>query len=276
MNSLKPVLEKIFSIYGIPDNLISDNGPPFSSIEFRNYMIEKGVNHKRITPLWPQANGQVERFMTSLTKIAKIALLERKDWKIETYKFLASYRNSPHSTTKIPPANVMFNRKVRHLIPDIKPNIVPDEMNKILEENVESSKLNSKERYDKQLKKNKRFEINDRVIVKQQKRNKTTPNYEPTPFRITRIKGTMITAKSEANDRKITRNITFFKKIPNTAIFPNTPASDIESEIDFEQNTNPPAAQNDDDQQQPPNHKYPLRQRRPPEFWRYRYAADSR
>ena len=221
MNSLRPALENLFSVYGIPDNLISDNRLPFFSREFYEFLLETGVNHKCITPLWPQANGQAERFMPSLTKIAKTAILERKDWKIETYKFLAAYRNTPHPSTKVAPSDMMFNRKVRYTIPDIDRTINVDEINTKAERNNRLSKLRSKDYFDKRCNTNDMtLDIGDRVIVIQPKRNKTTPTFEPVSYRVTHINGTKVTAESETGHRIVTRNISFFKRIPTNAQFP--------------------------------------------------------
>ena len=51
-------------------------------------------------------------------KTIRIAHIEGKDIRKEINNFLFVYRNTPHSSTKITPANVMFNRKIRHNIPD--------------------------------------------------------------------------------------------------------------------------------------------------------------
>ena len=69
-NTLIPFLERMFSRYGIPETIISYNGPP--------YMIQNGITHRKITPLWPQANGEAERFMKPLTKISQTAKIEKK------------------------------------------------------------------------------------------------------------------------------------------------------------------------------------------------------
>jgi len=43
-------------------------GPPFTIEEIKRYMEENGINHRRITPLWPQANSEAENFMKHLSK----------------------------------------------------------------------------------------------------------------------------------------------------------------------------------------------------------------
>ena len=50
-NVLIPILERIFSIYGIPEIIVSDNGPPFQSHQLATYFRQKGITHHKITPL---------------------------------------------------------------------------------------------------------------------------------------------------------------------------------------------------------------------------------
>ena len=71
--SLIKVLENVFAQYGLPDRVITDNGPSFSSTNVQNYFKSKRTYHQRITPRWPRANGEVERFMQPLSKISKAA-----------------------------------------------------------------------------------------------------------------------------------------------------------------------------------------------------------
>ena len=61
-------LDRIFFVHGIPELIISDNGPPFNSDEFSRYNLAIGLQHHRITPRWPQANGEVEEFNQPLLK----------------------------------------------------------------------------------------------------------------------------------------------------------------------------------------------------------------
>ena len=56
-------LEKLFAIFGYPNKIRSDNGPPFQSETLKLYFENVDVKHIKITPRYPQANGIVERFM---------------------------------------------------------------------------------------------------------------------------------------------------------------------------------------------------------------------
>ena len=63
-----PKLDAIFSRQGVPDILKSDNGPPFNGHEFKNFADYVGFKHRKITPLWPKANGEAERLVQTLEK----------------------------------------------------------------------------------------------------------------------------------------------------------------------------------------------------------------
>ena len=53
-------LENVFSIYGYPEKLRHDNGPPFSSHEFKQYLRDVYITDKAITPEHPQSNAVVK------------------------------------------------------------------------------------------------------------------------------------------------------------------------------------------------------------------------
>ncbi|GFN79604.1 Pol polyprotein, partial [Plakobranchus ocellatus] len=68
-----PRFDKIFAEFGIPDELKTDNGPPFNGIDFKTYLEHMGIKHRKITPRWPQANAETERFMRTIKKAIKAA-----------------------------------------------------------------------------------------------------------------------------------------------------------------------------------------------------------
>ena len=93
--SVIPRLDKIFAKFGMPVSLKTDNGPPFNSHEFKTYASITGFRHRRITPLWPQANGETEHFMHTVKKSIKAALNKGQSWKQELFKFLLDHRRTP-------------------------------------------------------------------------------------------------------------------------------------------------------------------------------------
>jgi hypothetical protein len=70
---VRPVLENLFLTFGVPLIYKTDNGSPFQSGNFANFAIKWGFHHRKITPLWPRANAEVENFMKKLGKVLKAA-----------------------------------------------------------------------------------------------------------------------------------------------------------------------------------------------------------
>jgi putative transposase len=71
----KPVLERAFREYGLPEAIRSDNGPPFASASptglsaLSVWWIKLGIQPERITPGRPQENGRLERFHRTLLEV---------------------------------------------------------------------------------------------------------------------------------------------------------------------------------------------------------------
>ena len=80
---VKPALEKLFAAHGVPEKIKSDNGPPFNGAEFHRFSEEKGFIHRRVTPLWPESNGQAENLVKTMNKSTVTSHLDSKDWRTE-------------------------------------------------------------------------------------------------------------------------------------------------------------------------------------------------
>ena len=106
-------LEKIFCTHGLPQSLKTDNGTQFVSDEFERFLKKNDIDHRTSTPLWPQANGEVQRHNRSLLKTLKIAKAEKKNIWTEMRKLLTAYRTTPHTSTGVMPAKRLFNREIR-------------------------------------------------------------------------------------------------------------------------------------------------------------------
>ena len=59
--SLRDRLIDLFSIEGYPDEIVSDNGPPFQSKEFAKFLSGLGIKHTTSSPGYPRSNGFIER-----------------------------------------------------------------------------------------------------------------------------------------------------------------------------------------------------------------------
>ena len=100
-----------------------------------------------------------------------------------------AYRVTPHSVTKIPPADIMFQRKIPYGIPDISTSINNEIINNRLEYNDYYAKQQSKQYQDaRRHLKETILSTGDRVLVKQKKSKKLTPPYNPQPYTVTNVK----------------------------------------------------------------------------------------
>ena len=264
-----PILDKIFALLGSPVTLKTDNGPPFNSDEFQKFSEYIGFQHQKITPLWPRANAECERLMKSLAKVIRIAKIENKNWRQELYTFLRAYRSTPHSTTQKSPAETLFHRTFRTQLPETQA------------ERKQPSESAANEQFrecDRQAKsKMKRYadarrhasfqtlQIGDRVLVKAPKVNKFSSYYDPRPYEVTAVKGSMITASRQGGT--ITRNTSFFKKIA-AGLTDNKQKQDTEIEEEDDITLMPRRQQQGQPQivepQQQPERRYPQRARHPP------------
>ena len=228
-SSLFIQLDRIFAVHGIPELIISDNGPPFNSDEFSRYVTAIGSRHHPITPRWPQANGEVEKFNQPLEKTIQAAVVEGKVWKQELQRFLLQYRTTPHSTTKVAPCELLFNRQVRGKLPILKrKNIV--NKHKIARENEEKTQKYQKNYIDKRRNaKESDISVGDTVLVKQQYKNKFSSRFDKTPYTVILRKGTMITAENDT--RRITRNVSHFKKFKARVDRQEEFDSDVEQDL---------------------------------------------
>ena len=206
-------LDTIFGIFGIPSKIRSDNGPPFNSKEFQNFVEFMGINHRLITPEWPRANGMVERFMQNLKKVIQTSKIDKVHWKTRLSEFLRNYRATPHATTNQSPSSLFFRHSNTSRLPQYKSNFKSLEIDKSAREYDDTKKRKIKVYADVLLRtKEHDFKINDYVLVKQTRTNKGMSHYKPIPYQITRIKGNMVEAKSTNDNSSITRNCSFFKK----------------------------------------------------------------
>ena len=189
-------LDRIFATHGIPESMKTDNGPQFISEEFKVYMVNNGVKHVTSIPLWPQGNGEVERQNRTLLKSMRIAHSAGKDWKKELNKFLLAYRSTPHATTGVSPAKLLFGREIRTKIPCLNQE---DQGNYDMTEKDVSMKRKGKEYADKARQASERsIEKGDMVLIQNTKpKNKLATTFENALYKVKNKNGNEVTVESE-------------------------------------------------------------------------------
>ncbi|CAH1255636.1 RTL1 [Branchiostoma lanceolatum] len=203
-------LEVIFARFGNPCSLRTDNGPQFVSAEFAEFLQEQGIQHQRTTPLWPQANGEVERQNRTLMKAIKVSRVEGKDWRREILKHIQAYRSTPQATTGETPYKLMFGREMRSKLPELprEPKLVNEE---VRDRDFERKTAGKDYADAKRQAKESTLQPGDRVLVKQEKRDKFSTQYEATPYEvIERDRGEVTVRDPDGKVKK--RNVSFMKK----------------------------------------------------------------
>eukprot|EP00112_Aurelia_sp_Birch-Aquarium-sp1_P003296 Seg1367.3 transcript_id=Seg1367.3/GoldUCD/mRNA.D3Y31 product="putative protein K02A2.6" protein_id=Seg1367.3/GoldUCD/D3Y31 len=260
-------LERVFATHGLPNKAISDNGAPFTSYNVRNFMAENKISHHRITPLWPQGNAEAENFMKPLKKFTQAVYVENKSWRSELYKFLLNYLATPHSSTKIAPAAALFGRTIRNKLPGLSQTVENmDEINKKIDEEDQTAKQNWKLYADRRrVTKQTTFEIGSQVLVMQPKIKKLTPQFNPNQYKVTAIKGTMITAVRP--NHSITRSFSHFKLYTGPSDYSSDDDMELEPEVLYQDRRGDERDEHVANQNQTIERQNPVRRRERPLYY---------
>lgn len=150
-------LRRTFARYGIPEQVVSDNGVQFTSDEFARFCKLNGVEHLRTAPYHPQSNGQAERFVDILKRgLKKIKGEATVSEDLQT--FLRTYRTTPSATTPNgkSPADEFFGRHIRTSLDLLRPPV------------EETRQTNSKQNDQFNVKhgaKHREFQVGDKVMA---------------------------------------------------------------------------------------------------------------
>ena len=89
----------------LPETVVSDNGSAFTSHEFQEFMKQNGITLVKTSPYHPSSNGLAKRavqtFKTTMKRMSG-GCVENK-----VARFLFKYRVTLHSTTGVPPAELI-------------------------------------------------------------------------------------------------------------------------------------------------------------------------
>lgn len=71
-------LRRIFSYFGLPNTIVSDNGPPFNSAEFKDFCTSNSIKFLKSPPYHPQSNGAAERAVQTVKNGLRKSLDDNK------------------------------------------------------------------------------------------------------------------------------------------------------------------------------------------------------
>lgn len=103
--------------------IVSDNGPPFNSIEFVTFCKANGISTLKSPPYHPQSNGLAERQVQNVKSALNKFLLQKSSLTLEQQivNFLFTYRNTPTSSG-LSPNEVIFRVKPKTRLDWLKPS----------------------------------------------------------------------------------------------------------------------------------------------------------
>ena len=125
-----------FARMGLPDQIVSDSRPQFTSKTFRKFSNANGLSMSLACPITPQP------------------MIRRKDWyrvsrkdksgrtfQHKLHRLLLTYRSAPHATTALSPAQLLLGRNVRTRLDLIKPDDTRGVDKKLLQSNNSTLKF---------------------------------------------------------------------------------------------------------------------------------------
>lgn len=98
----------------------TDNGPQFTSKEFREFCNTYGISHSSSSPHYPRSNGLAEKTVQTLKKI----LTKAKQNGCDPYLSVLDYRNTP-IVGDASPAQLLFGRRTKTTLPTSSSLLAP-------------------------------------------------------------------------------------------------------------------------------------------------------
>ena len=119
-------MRNIFATYGLPTQVVRDNGPPFQSAEYEEFLRQNGIQRILVSPYRPSSNGLAELFVQTFKYVMESSADDpASSIQRRIQNILLSYRSTPHATTAHPPPSYSYSENFAldclwlHLILDL-------------------------------------------------------------------------------------------------------------------------------------------------------------
>ena len=110
----KILVEQVFVRFGVPLQILSDQGPNFESGLFQEMCRLLGIDKVRTSPYQPRTNGMIERWHRTLNSmLGKVVGENQRDWHERLPYVMAAYRATEHSRTGFSPNYLFVGREAR-------------------------------------------------------------------------------------------------------------------------------------------------------------------
>ena len=116
-------LKHWFASLGLPNQLVTDNGPQFTSLEFGSYMKANGMNHLRSAAYHQSSNGQAERYVQTVKKGLKSNTKTEGPIQEKVDSFLMAYRSTQSTVSGESPSKLLYGREMQTILDCMKPKL---------------------------------------------------------------------------------------------------------------------------------------------------------
>ncbi|KAK1568798.1 hypothetical protein Q3G72_028909 [Acer saccharum] len=109
VGKLPATLGDVVYMFGVPKEIVTDNGSQFISFDFKNFCKKYAIKLSFSTPRYPQANGQAESTNKTIVNTLKKRLeAEKSQWAEKLPEILWSYRTTPRRSTGETPFSLVY------------------------------------------------------------------------------------------------------------------------------------------------------------------------
>lgn len=195
---LIPIIRETVTLFGTPSLVISDRGTNFSSNQVQSLFRELNIEHHMIATGTPRSNGQVERYVATVTNMLNTMCNESSDWPNGLWKVQQTINTTVQKSTGFSPLRLLIG--VEANIPCVQARlseVLTNEDEPVIDVQADRELARQrlllisekfKERFDSVRRNNKNYNIGDLVYVNQDhRRNDKLGQKFKGPYAISRI-----------------------------------------------------------------------------------------
>lgn len=128
----------MFTTHGLPDVVVSDNGPTFVSEEYKIFLRRNGIRQILVPPYHPASNGAAERAVQTIKQKLKKAQ-SGDDLHVQIARISLTYQTTRHEVTGCSPAELLMGLKLKTALdllqPDLRTTVMSQQISQSLQVN---------------------------------------------------------------------------------------------------------------------------------------------
>ena len=142
-------MQGVFARYGVPDQLMTDNGPQFSNAEFSSFAKKWAFQHITSSPHYPRSNGKAENAVRTVKKLFSKCKLSGES----EFMALLNWRNTPTEGMDTSPSQRLMGRRCKTVMPCISTLLEPRYITEKDTKNIKTKKAKQAYYYNRNTRK---------------------------------------------------------------------------------------------------------------------------